>query len=210
MQETRSLILNILRQKTYATVEDISLALKTQRGAITTVTIRHHLAKLQESGLIKAIKQEQKPLTRGRPQHVYTLTEQGIAHFPNNYRKLASGLLSLLNEHLPDKTVNVILEGVAAQLSDGASLPEGTMPERLDSVVAHLTEQGYQATWETQEKGYILYTHNCPYHELSHDTHQLCQMDMALIARLLGTVPRLLSRIADDKPVCSYWIPNIT
>ncbi len=207
MQETRTLILTILRQQGQATVEDIALAIKAQRGAITTVTIRHHLARLQESGFVKIVKQEARAATRGRPQHVYTLTEQGQAQFPNNYRKLAAGLLQALNQHLPEKTINVILEDVAAELSAQATLPASSMSERLDAVVAHLSGQGYQASWEATRDGYILYTHNCPYRELSHETNQLCYMDMALIAKLLGVVPRLLSRIADEKPMCSYWIP---
>jgi predicted ArsR family transcriptional regulator len=65
---------------------------------------------------------------------------------------------------------------------------------------------GYDASWEANGEGYLLHTRNCPYHKVSHSHHELCSMDMRLIAGLLGATPRPLTRISQDDDHCTYLI----
>ncbi len=209
MQATRQQILEILRTHSEATVDDVVEELRQRRGdEITPVTVRHHLTRLQESGLVDAARMQHRE-SPGRPRHVYRLTERGIAYFPGNYQKLAAGLLDQIEKHLSQQGVNVILEGVAQQMAQEAGIAAGSIQDRLDSVIAYLNENGYEAYWETAEQGYILHTVNCPYHHISHDNDALCYMDMRLISALLGVIPRLQSRIAAGDNSCSYFIPCI-
>ena len=58
------------------------------------------------------------------------------------------------------------------------------------------------------EDGYLLHTHNCPYHQLNVNSDSLlCDMDMRLIAMLLGVVPRRVSRVSAGDASCSYLSP---
>src|SRR5215213_10293623 len=143
MQETRRFILEILRRRRQATVDDIVAELQKQRGSITAVTVRHHLKLLQEEDLITSpeLRRRSSP---GRPQYIYTLTDKAREHFPNNYQRLAEGMLEELQKHLPPEGVNVILEGVAHQMADEASIPEGELTDRLDVAVEYLTDKGYE------------------------------------------------------------------
>lgn len=208
MQETRRQILEILKDRESATVDDIVADLAPLRGrTITAVTVRHHLAKLQEDGLVDTpeLRRRQKP---GRPQHIYALTQLGLSHFPNNYQHLAQTLLSEIERRLPADAVNVIIEGVATSMAEDANIPEGTLHERLEAVVVYLNEHGYEASYEPSPQGYILYTHNCPYHSIAHETDNLCHMDMRLISDMLGVVPRMTSRVSDGDERCAYLIPS--
>lgn len=208
MQATRQQILEILRIHTEATVDEVVEELRQRRGDdITPVTVRHHLTRLQESGLVDAARMQHRD-TPGRPRHVYRLTERGIAYFPGNYQKLAAGLLDQIEKHLSQQGVNVILEGVAQQMAHEAGISANSMTERLDSVIVYLNDNGYEARWEAAEQGYILHTVNCPYHHISHENDALCYMDMRLISALLGVIPRLMSRIAAGDSSCSYFIPR--
>ena len=82
------------------------------------------------------------------------------------------------------------------------------MPERLDCVVSYLNTHGYNAQWETHDEGYVLRTTNCPYHHIAETTQTLCEMDMRLIASLLGgIVPRLLERMSGGGASCAYLVP---
>lgn len=210
MQETRRLILEILRERGQATVDDIVLELRKRRGDITAVTVRHHLTRLQEAGLITAPEMRRRN-TPGRPQHMYALTDKAQEHFPNNYQLLASSLLNQIQQHLPPDGVNVILEGVACSMAAGAQVPALPMAERLDYVVDYLSEHGYNATWEEAAEGYILCTSNCPYHQIANgQSVSLCDMDMRLIAELLGVVPRRISHMSLGDAACSYMIPANT
>lgn len=208
MQETRRNILEILRQRQQATVDDIVADLKQRRDHITSVTVRHHLTRLQEEGLV-SMPQMRRRTSPGRPQHLYTLTQQGTASFPNNYQGLASRLLEQIHLRLPAHTVNVILDGVAIDMAVEAQIPDGTLEERLDSVVSYMNAHGYDARHFPAENGYILQTNNCPYHEIEENRGALCQMDMRLIAGMLGVVPRLVSRISEGGDACRYFIPAI-
>lgn len=208
MQETRRQILEILKDRSQATVDDIVTDLEALRGSITSVTVRHHLAKLQDDGLVDA-SQTRHRTTPGRPQHIYKLTDLGLSHFPNNYQDLASSLLQQIETQLPQNQVNVIIEGMASNMADRANIPQGSMRERLDAVVTYLNKHGYEASWDVYGgEGYVLYTHNCPYHHLAHETDLLCNMDMRLIANMLGVVPRLMGRVTEGNEHCSYLIPD--
>lgn len=208
MQATRQQILKILREHREATVQQVVTALRMIRGdKITPVTVRHHLNILHEEGLVDT-PQTQHQRKPGRPRHVYELTDKGHAYFPNNYQRLATELLEQIQAQLPDERVNVILEGVAANMSQDANIPDGTMPERLTAAIDYLNTCGYQASWETGENGYLLYMSNCPYHSLTADSGHLCQMDLRLLTTMLGVVPRLNTQIAHDDETCSYFIPE--
>lgn len=208
MQETRRYILEILRRRRQATVDEIVDELHKRRGTITAVTVRHHLKLLQEEELITSpdLKRRTSP---GRPQYVYTLTDKAQEQFPNNYQRLAEGLLEQLQKHLPPAGVNVILEGVADEMAQQACIPEGSITERLDAVVAYLSGRGYDAYWDEKDDGYVLYTSNCPYHQMSEQNHTLCEMDMRLISSLLSVVPRRITHVANGDETCSYHIPMV-
>lgn len=209
MQQTRRHILDILKAQGEATVDEIVEALQKLRGKqITAVTVRHHLTRLQEDNLITAPQMRHRS-TPGRPQHVYSLTQKAVAQFPNNYQQLASGLLRGIQERLPPEGVNVILEDVATHMADDAEIPDVPFNERLDMVVDYLNTRGYEAHWETAGDDYILHTSNCPYHDLaSSENESLCDMDLRLVASLLGTVPRRHARILKGAASCAYLIPN--
>lgn len=211
MQQTRRYILEILRRRGQATVDDVVNDLRLQRGdVITSVTVRHHLNILLQDGLVTTTELRRRN-TPGRPQHMYTLTNKARTHFPNNYQLLAQTLIKELQRQLPAEGVNVILEGVAEQMASSAAIPTLPMPERLTMVVEYLTEHGYEAAWERSADGYVLHTANCPYHAITDDSNgAMCDMDMRLIASLLGAVPRRLSHVGSGDETCSYLIPETT
>lgn len=208
MQETRQHILEILRERNQATVDEIVADLQKRRGAITAVTVRHHLLRLQQETLIT------EPIllhrtTPGRPQHVYMLTEKAKEFFPHNYQRLVVGLLEQIQKNLSPPEVNVILEGVADQMAMEAQIPDIPLIERVKLAVNYLNENGYKAWWEdAAEGGFILHTSNCPYHHAAASVKSLCDMDMRLVASLMGVVPRLLSRVSAGDNTCSYFISS--
>lgn len=207
MQQTRRHIIDILRERGEATVDDIVSELQDRRGKeITAVTVRHHLARLQEDDLI-ASPQMRHRNTPGRPQHVYMLTEKAFAQFPNNYQRLATGLIQGIRRHLSPDHVNVIIEDVAGHMASEANIPPLPIEQRLDAVVEYLSGQGYDARWETANDGFMLFTSNCPYHQLAHADHTLCEMDLRLVASLLGVVPRRHAHLQAGDLSCAYLIP---
>lgn len=207
MQQTRRHILDIIKRRGQVTVDDIVDDLQKRGGAITAVTVRHHLKLLQQDDLVTSPELRRRN-TPGRPQYIYTLTEKARTHFPNNYERLAVGLMNQLRQHLPPEGVNVVLEGVADHLAGEFCVPDCSFEQRLDLIVDYLDENGYDAFWESSAEGYVLHTSNCPYHHLVEGTdNDLCAMDLRLVGLLLGVVPRRVDRISQGCETCSYLIP---
>lgn len=208
MQQTRQHILEILKEKEQATVDEIVEGLSARIGNITAVTVRHHLEILRGDGYVAApsVRRRTSP---GRPQHMYALTDKALELFPNNYRNLAQEMLQQLKTQLPRDEVNVILEGVADQMAGSVPQSDAPLPIRLNQVVEFLSEQGYAAYWEKSEGGFILHTNNCPYHRLAENHSELCAMDVRMITGLLGgIVPRRVGHMAEGDASCAYLIPK--
>jgi len=205
MQTTRKAILNYLKEKGQATVDELAEVLD-----LTSVTVRHHLDILRSEALVSEPVVRHRS-SRGRPQHVFTLTEQASEHFPKNYDRLAGAMLAELKAHSP-QLVNVIFEGVGTRLSSEASRTSVHVPwrKRLERAVQFLNERGYVARWEQTDQGYLIHTSNCPYEALAGAHPELCQMDLVLIGNLLGVVPQRVSRIADGATSCAYLVKEPT
>ena len=155
MQEKRQLILEILRNVRKATVDEIVAELKKRNEEITSVTVRHHLTRLQELNLISSPQLRHRN-TPGRPQHIYELTDKARGTFPNNYQNLAFGILQELREHLPANNINVILEGVADNMASSANIEHLPFDERMEQATAYLNEHGYEAHFEECDEGFML------------------------------------------------------
>ena len=163
MQTTRQAILIILKEQGQATVDQLSAQLE-----VTPVTIRHHLDILRSEGLVDTPKVKRLS-TPGRPQHVYTLTEQANEHFPKNYATFADFTLTEVREHVGAEQMDSIVRGVAHRMASDAppALPGDPLGKRLDQVVEFLNAKVYIARWEHGEQWYLLHTVNCPYHGLT-------------------------------------------
>ncbi|MBZ0309271.1 MAG: ArsR family transcriptional regulator [Anaerolineae bacterium] len=209
LQETRRHIVEILKERGECTVDDLVNDLKDRlQRPITTVTIRHHLDKLQAEGLIEP-PQVRRRETPGRPQYVYTLSSRGKDYFPNNYAGLAEELLTQLKHHLPRQQINVIIENVADRMASSAQIPDAPMPQKLDRVVAYMNQKGYTAAWEQTDGGFILTTINCPYERVASSHAEVCEIDFRLVASMLGILPRLMGRASQGHECCQYFVPQL-
>ncbi|WP_119066812.1 helix-turn-helix transcriptional regulator [Aggregatilinea lenta] len=205
MQQTRRHILEILKDRKEATIDEIVTDLSNRIGKITAVTVRHHLEILRGDGLVAApaVRRRSAP---GRPQYVYTLTERAADHFPNNYQGLATGLLIQMKEQLPAGQLNKILEGVAGQMTESADVPDASLEVRLDHAVQYMNDHGYTAAWRKSDDGLLLQISNCPYEQVSCNNPELCRMDENLIRGLTGVRPQRMSWQLQGHDSCTYLI----
>ena len=202
MQDTRERILDILKERHQATVDELSREL-----GLTAVTVRHHLDILRGDGYIAApIVRRRK--TPGRPQYAYTLTEKAANFFPKRYDHLASLILDELHSCLSAAEVNQLMERIGERIASQATLPEGgDFEARLAAVAEFLDDLGYMARWERQDgDAYLLHVANCPYEQVSSQHEEVCTIDLTMLTRLLGTSPRRVSWAAQGDHQCTYAI----
>ena len=199
MQPTRKRILELLRDCQTCTVDTLAETLE-----ITTVTVRHHLDVLAKEGLVE-MKEVRHRNTPGRPQHTWQLTPCALDRFPKNYQSLSLLMLDEIKESLSAEDVQRISQGVASRMAARANINSNAKPEqRMNAAVTYLNDCGYAADWERDGESFVLRTRNCPYHEASQQHGELCNMDLMLVAKLLGTAPEVRERMSEGGAACSY------
>jgi len=202
MQATRERILNILKERGEATVQELSRSLD-----LTTVTIRHHLDTLRREKLVAApeVLHRKAP---GRPQHVYRLTEEASDFFPKRYEPLIDMILAELREHLAQEEVEALMARIGRRIASEVRIPKGaSFEERVVVAVEFMDRRGYMAHWERADDGrYFVHVANCPYEGVARRHSEVCEIDHTLLTELLG--PRLaeIDRIADPPHHCTYLI----
>jgi predicted ArsR family transcriptional regulator len=181
--------------------------LRARIGSITAVTVRYHLDILRGQGLIETARVRRRN-SPGRPQYIYTLTEQAQVYFPKNYKALAEHILDEIKRNLSPAQVSAIINNVAERMAEEAA-PDGSdlgPQARMKRVVAYLSEKGYQASWEMDKENdqYLLHISNCPYHPVAKQHGELCSMDMQMITAMIGTQPGCTCTIAEGEETCTY------
>ncbi|HEY3290904.1 MAG TPA: hypothetical protein VGK87_12305, partial [Anaerolineae bacterium] len=143
----------------------------------------------------------------GRPQYTFQLTPEALSFFPRNYQSFANLMLSEIHDNVPAEQMDRILDGVAARMAAEAVIPgpQASPEERICAAVTYLNSRGYVADWCRNSDGaLVLRTHNCPYHEVSHQHGEMCSMDLKLVTHLLGAQPERGERLSTGGASCSY------
>ena len=151
-ERTKKRLLELMNRHGALTAQDLA-----QKLEISVPAARRHLSDLQVQGLIGM--NIERPSGRGRPQHVFALTEQGEATFPKNYSSLCIDVLRHVEQVFGEKAVLKIFESrnvdLAAVLREAA--PEGLpLAERLERMAAVLTEAGFDAVVESSGEGLVV------------------------------------------------------
>jgi len=138
---------------------------------------------------------EQPPRGRGRPRHLYSLSQKAKGH---NLNGLAH---TLLEEHLNDLTSQQKQDrigNIAAQLRSGKECTSGNLNQRLLDAIQHLNKLNYHARWEAHaDAPRVLFSH-CPYNAIIDEHPELCQMDVHLLKSMLDITVRQISKLQKD------------
>lgn len=174
-----------------------------ERVRLNVETVRHHLRRLDELGLVE--RAGTRTTGPGRPEVLHTLTAEAEALFPRRegevLRALAEHLKQTGNEQLLESFFeSYIDERRPAALARVAPL-EGR--ERLEEVARILSELGFMAEADTGDSGELHLCH-CPLRELVGATRIPCRAEMGFVAELLGTSPSRRSYIPAGDAACSY------
>ena len=200
MDSIRLDILNRLQRRP-ATVDQLSTEL-----GVAAAAIRRHLEILQRDRLVTYEPVRQKP---GRPEHLYSLTEEGQEFMPKRYHLLLQRILQGLTANgngNGDAAVRALLAQVARTMVDEyrARAPEG---EELDPVALLrriLDDEQFAPDVEASPEGVQVTLHNCPYRGVANHSSAICSLDQELIAIVLKSPVTSTARINAGQPLCAY------
>jgi DeoR family suf operon transcriptional repressor len=204
---TRRAILNLLKRQ--GPLDALAVA---RDLALTPAAIRLQLTRLEEDGLLvhrDEVAADGAGTRRGRPRHVYELTEAAEALYPKRYGDLTTELLGYLGG--PDASqVDELFEQrrrrrVAGALPRTANL---AFDEQVAALTAILDEDGYLAEAERLGDGsWRITEHNCAILTVAHGFSQACTSELAFIREALpGASVQRVAHLMDGAHVCAYVV----
>jgi predicted ArsR family transcriptional regulator len=201
LKETRSEILGCLRSGGDVTVERLSAKL-----GVSKVSVRRHLDLLRRDGLVEF--RLGRP-ERGRPFHVYSLTDKAELLFPKQYKSFALSVLDQVCSAFGQSGLTCVIcaqcEEVMANLKPDLERLE--FSSKVKKLSRLLDERGFESSLRKQPDGsYIIRQHNCPVSAVAEKYSEVCDQELRLYRELLGTDVVRLTRIASGDSSCDYRI----
>lgn len=166
---TRQKIIEYLKRNRTVSSRELARAMQ-----MTPANARHHLGILAADGRVEIFNQRQKGI--GRPEKVYRLAGT-----------LAGDNLSVLADALlMEAGWKVDFEAVGRRIVGESITTSQPLMRRLVFAIERLNTMHYQARWEAGAEGPRIILGHCPYSAIIENHPELCQMDAALLGKLLG------------------------
>lgn len=193
-------VLSVIQRRGAVTVKDLEEALN-----VTATAVRQQLSVLLAEGYIS---QEAENIGRGRPKHVYGLTDKGRALFPHHYDEFTNSLLrEILVSEGPEK-VQALMGRMSRRLAaqyerELAGLPAERRATRLTEL---LNAKGILAEIKFEDGGIVFHEYTCPYYELAREHRAICDMEEEMIAHAMKQPVELVSCSLDGHHGCQFRI----
>lgn len=201
-ERTKSRLLELVKRHGTMTAQEIA-----QKLEISVPAARRHLCDLQDQGLIES--RTERPAGRGRPQHVFVLSDLGETAFPKTYSSLCVDVLRQVEAVFGSGAVMKIFEGRNVDLAQHlhAKLPKHVPLEmRLEILTSHLSQLGFDAVIEADGEHLYLVQRNCPNLTVAKQFKELCHAELELYSSILEQPIQREKTIACGQGVCRYRI----
>jgi predicted ArsR family transcriptional regulator len=193
----------------------ITAAVVAERLGLSPAAVRRHLDALLADGEATTREASRRgPRGRGRPAKLFLLTEAGRARFGHAYDDLAVAALRFLADRggsdavrdFAKQRVDAMVERHRATIVAGRSTAD-----RAEALATALTREGYAASARSITLGGMageqLCQHHCPVAHVAAEFPQLCEVETAAFAELLGTHVQRLATIARGDAACTTHVP---
>ena len=198
---SREEIVQQLRVRGGVSADDLAATL-----GVSKQCVRKHLDVLERDGFVRHAPERGE---RGRPAHVFRLTEKAEELFPKRYDLFAKAVLRQVGEVWGERGLNAVFCGCAAEMVEGLrpQLKGLDFDARVLRLTELLGEMGYEAEAEALEDGsYVLTEWNCPQAELAREYRQLCDQELTVYRELLEAEVFREARIAGGSTHCAYRV----
>ncbi len=160
-----------------------------ETGGVTATAVRKRLVRMQDSGWIERATVRS---DRGRPHHVYRVTNNGLQQLGDNYDELTALLWQSIQGVADQAVRDQLLARLRTALVEryGQTVTAGAPGERMRQLQQELAGCGYDVEVDErdQEVGQlpILRENHCPYHELAQGDGLICDLEQSVFEEILG------------------------
>lgn len=178
-------------------------------SGVTATAIRQRVARLEALGLVT-----RSPVRegRGRPRHVYSITDTARRQLGDNYSDLAQllwqELIRIEDAPLRQRIMNRLKTQMVERF--GQDVRGDSLPVRMDRLRDSLVEHGFDV--EVDSGGSedpllpILRENSCPYHDLAHEDPAICELEQQVFSEILGADLQLTACCRDGHTCCEFEV----
>jgi predicted ArsR family transcriptional regulator len=180
------------------TVQEICVDL-----GVTATAVRHRLVRLQG---LRMVARELVRAGRGRPHHVYRVTQTGLCELGDNYAQLAQ----ILWREMRNIEEPSVRERLASRVEDalveqfGKVAERAPLTDRMSQLTSALRDRGFQVEMDRSGLLPILRENSCPYFELASEDSTICELEQAVFRRVLGADVKLTQCCLDGHHCCEF------
>ena len=179
---TRRTIVQLLKQE--GPLDASALA---ERLCISAMAVRQHLYALQDEQLV-TYQEESRPM--GRPAKLWQLTSAADRLFPEAYAELTLSLLTSVSEAFGKDGLERLLTIRTRQQIESyrqQMLQDDTLQQRLETLAAIRSSEGYMADVKSQTDGsFLLVENHCPICVAATACTGLCAQELDVFQAVLG------------------------
>jgi predicted ArsR family transcriptional regulator len=174
---------------------------------VTPMAVHRPLTLLVDQGLVKS--QQIHSGTKGRPAHVYKITEAADELFPKTYGNLALQLLQQLRSDegmsRVRKLFDVIFRNSARKIRE--RMKGKTFSERVRTMSQILNENEYMSDQkQINNEKFVIKMLNCPISKVAREFPQVCSCEQRFLTKLLQAKVKRDHHILNGQSYCSYII----
>jgi len=191
-------LLDLLRSRGPMTVAQIKAAMQ-----VTATAVRQRLVRLLARGHIE---RTTAPISRGRPVHRYSLTEQGRRQAGTNFADLAMALWQEVREIKDADVRRGLLQRLSGRLADQYKdqVRGEQIAERLDAMAQLFGERHIPLEVDHSGDLPLLRATACPYPDLAEQDRTVCSMERMMFSELVGENLRLSNCRLDGHNCCTF------
>ncbi len=180
----RAILRTLLENRDGLTADDLA-----EKLSITRSAVHQHIVSLERDGLVARNALARK---KGRPSHVFSISEDGIHEFPKRYDWFSALLLGVLSERLSDDDLRGELDALGKKIGGELRLQLAGPYSDVSAadLASAMSDLGYAARAAHTEDGVEeIQAFNCVYHHLAAEHPEVCEFDLALIEAATGQRP---------------------
>jgi len=193
-----------------------------KRLGVTATAVRQRLDRLMRAGLVgrttvsgglSIAGEPGANRLRGRPSHVYSLTEKGRRTGGDNFRDLALVLWREIRSVRDPAIRQGLLSRIGAAMASmyREEVSGGTPRQRLESTAKILQERriscGVEPASGPENGGLpVLTSYACPYPELAEQDRGICAAERLMLQDLVGSAVQLTECRLDGAPCCRFTV----
>ncbi len=153
---------------------------------MTTMGARQHLNDLEQRGYVSQTREEKQ--TRGRPVHLWKLTEKGHAQFPDAHSQIAVELIDVIRSTLGEEDLERIIdargESQLIQYREELDQHGEDVELRIARLAEIRSEEGYMAEVRLLPDGWLLIENHCPICSAAKQCQNFCKSELWIFQQL--------------------------